>query len=135
MGYQKAKARREGEGVHAMPDKGVPSLQVVDFQALVHRENPRSALLLSLSSWSGGDAVPFPITDLCWAIRMQVSHLEVPGALGACHWGGKPSAESGEAAPLFQDLHSPAPPPQHTHDAAEEFPVPQEHFFPLPPPH
>lgn len=96
-----------------MPDKGVPSLQVVDFQALVHRENPRSALLLSLSSWSGGDAVPFPITDLCWAIRMQVSHLEVPGALGACHWGGKPSAESGEAAPLFQDLHSPAPPP-HT---------------------
>lgn len=70
MGCQKEKALRKGEGVYVMLDKGVPSLQVVDFQALVQRENPRSALFLSLSSWSEGDAVPFPVTDLCSAVGM-----------------------------------------------------------------
>lgn len=37
-----------------MLDKGVPRLQVGDFQALVQRENPRSAPLLTpLTEWRG----------------------------------------------------------------------------------
>lgn len=35
MGCPKGKVLRDGEGVYVMLDKGVPSLQVVDFQALV----------------------------------------------------------------------------------------------------